>query len=144
MQKYCIHEERRQDFYYFCLIIVDVILIFYYAQGGYFDEFVNKNSDRSWSWYHCRSGTGCGRCRFRQNMDRTFWYYLYEYDQNDHRSFGLLVSRHWCLQFGGYQKDRPYRRQNYGLLFGNYGICDCTWYIFRYGFRTGRRREYAW
>ena len=24
------------------------------------------------------------------------------------------------------------------------GICDCTWYIFRYGFRTGRRREYAW
>lgn len=103
-----------------------------------------KIKDRSWSWYHCRSGTGCGRCRFRQNMDRTFWYYLYEYDQNDHRSFGFLVSRHWCLQFGGYQKDRPYRRQNYGLLFGNYGICDCTWYIFRYGFRTGRRREYAW
>lgn len=44
----------------------------------------------------------------------------------------------------GISKDRPYRRQNYSLLFGNYGICDCTWYIFRYGFRTGRRREYAW
>ena len=27
---------------------------------------------------------------------------------------------------------------------GTTAFCDCTWYIFRYGFRTGRRREYAW
>ena len=108
LQKYCIHEERRQDFYYFCLIIVDVILIFYYAQGGYFDEFVNKNSDRSWSWYHCRSGTGCRRCRF---TPKTWIRNLFGTIFNEIMikmiivPLVLLVSRHWCLQFGGYQKD---------------------------------------
>lgn len=29
-----------------------------------------------------------------------FGIYLYEHDQNDHCSLGIIIARYWCLQFG--------------------------------------------